>query len=69
MRKQNSKKCQYSLSIKVSESQDELNMEFQFLGEGIDAFPDHVILSSLTKCLGKLSFDSKTDKNNNFLLS
>ena len=67
MSKQNAKKCQYNLSIKVSESQDELNIEFQFLGEGIDAFPDHVILSSLTKCLGKLSFDLKTVNRNNFL--
>ena len=52
MSKQNNEnKLKYSLSVQVNDTQNELNMEFSFLG---DAYPDIAILSLMTKCLGKL---------------
>ena len=49
MSKQNNEsKLKYSLSVRVNDTQNELNMEFSFVG---DDYPDIAILSSMTKCL------------------
>ena len=46
MSKQNNEsKLKYSLSVRVNDTQNELNMEFSFVG---DDYPDIAILSSMT---------------------
>ena len=52
----NESKLKYSLSVRVNDNQSQLNMDFSFVG---DDYPDIAILSSLTKCLGRLLFRSK----------
>ena len=61
MSKQNNEsKLKYSLSVRVNDTQNELNMEFSFVG---DDYPDIAILSSLTKCLGRLLLRSNNTTN------
>ena len=60
----NESKLKYSLSVRVNDNQSQLNMEFSFVG---DDYPDIAILSSLTKCLGRLLFRSNNTTNIDFL--
>ena len=60
----NESKLKYSLSVRVNDNQNLLNMEFSFVG---DDYPDIAILSSLTKCLGRLLFRSNNTTNIDFL--
>ena len=64
MSKQNNEsKLKYSLSVRVNDTQNELNMEFSFVG---DDYPDIAILSLLTKCLGRLLLRSNNTTNIEF---
>ena len=60
----NESKLKYSLSVRVNDNQSQLNMDFSFVG---DDYPDIAILSSLTKCLGRLLFRSNNTTNIDFL--
>ena len=60
----NESKLKYSLSVRVNDTQNELNMEFSFVG---DDYPDIAILSSMTKCLGRLLLRSNNTTNIDFL--
>ena len=63
-KQENESKLKYSLSVRVNDNQSQLNMDFSFVG---DDYPDIAILSSLTKCLGRLLFRSNNTTNIDFL--
>ena len=63
-KQENESKLKYSLSVRVNDNQSQLYMDFSFVG---DDYPDIAILSSLTKCLGRLLFRSNNTTNIDFL--